>query len=416
MTTIELFKELCKIPHCSCNAQAMLTHLCDFAKKYEYDVQVDNANNILCTKRDSLLTLQAHYDMVCIGEYEHQELYESVQESKTWLKAKNSTLGADNGIGIALILKAMSEGKKIDALFTSDEEIGLIGARELALEVLTPYLLNIDSEEEAVVTLGCAGGVDVNVNIPLIKECKRGSTCKQEKSGYKGGHSGVDIHLNIENAIKELASELTLPLVSIEGGERRNSIAKKAEATLYVNEGDEEIEVIKNSSSIIEALQEFEHGVRAFNEKLNIVQSSVNLAMIHTHESHIQIHLSLRSMDDAELKALLANVEGFFKEKILNATVSNEGYYTPWTPQENDFTQLVVKANEAVFDKVSLGAIHAGLECGILGEKMPNLQMASIGPNIVFPHSTREAVELESVVHVEKVLNNIINLCEEKQC
>jgi len=408
MDVLEIFKELCSIPHCSKDSDKLKNYLVEYAKKYGYCVAVDNANNILCTKTDSKITMQSHYDMVCIGEYENLELYEEEMDAKKWLRAKNSTLGADNGIGIALTLKCMAENREVDALFTADEEIGLIGARALDLEVKTPYLLNIDSEDEGVVTLGCAGGVDVKVVVPIQREVKRGGFKEVEKSGYKGGHSGVDIHLNIENAIIELATVVESDMISIDGGERRNSIAKKATAILHVNDGDEEVEVIQNSDVLIKTIKEFQHGVREFNDTLEIVESSVNLAMIKTEPLYIEIHLSLRSMDDEKLQSLLIETTQYFESRLSNAVVSSEGYYAPWKPVENSFTKLVFEANEKIFDTVKLGAIHAGLECGILGEKMPHLEMASIGPNIIFPHSTREAVEIASVLKVEKVVETIL--------
>ena len=406
MTTLEIFKEICKIPHCSYNAQALKTYLQEFAKRYDYEVECDKAGNILCHKIGSNITLQSHYDMVCIGEYKEMKLYEKEIEGNKWLCAKDSTLGADNGIGIALTLKMMAEGKRVDALFTADEEVGLEGARALELKVQTPYLLNIDSEDEGVVTLGCAGGVDVKVLIPITRVTKIGTSREVEFSGeeFLGGHSGVDIHLNIKNAIKELSFFLECNFMSIEGGERRNSIAKRARAEVYISEGEEEVVVIKNSKAIITALKVFTHGVREYNSELDIVETSINLAMIKTHKDFVEINLSLRSMDDEKLKALLKETRDYFEGMLEGSIVSDEGYYAPWKPVENEFVKLVVTANEKVFEKVTLGGIHAGLECGILGEKMPDLQMASIGPNIIYPHSTREAVEIASVERIEKVL------------
>jgi len=415
-SVIDIFKTITKIPHCSGKTKALKEYLQTFAKEQGYSVQCDEAGNIVCTKSGSKVTLQSHYDMVCIGEFEQMELHNYHLEGKEYLRAKHSTLGADNGIGIAITLKLMAEGVAVDALFTNDEEIGLVGARALDLKVQTPYLLNLDSEEEGVVTLGCAGGVDLKVKIPLHRVKKRGGLKSIEISGKKfiGGHSGVDIHLDIPNAIKVLAQEIQGEFVSIEGGERRNSIAKRASAELFIadDDADETLSVIENSQAIIDALRDFKHGVREYNDVLDIVESSANLAMLKTFDDYVLIELSLRSMDKAKLDTLLKKSSDFFQERFAVCEVSSEDYYVPWKPQENDFTRLVFEASQKVFVDTKLGAIHAGLECGILLEKMPQVQMASIGPNIHYPHSTLEAVEISSVERVTHLVEDIVVQCK----
>ena len=410
MQVVEIFKTLCHIPHCSHRAEAMQRYLCAFAKERGYHVAIDDVGNILCSHTNAKVTLQAHYDMVCIGEYETMELEEVVIGQKRHLRAKNSTLGADNGIGMAMILYFMEKKYPIDALFTADEEVGLLGARGLTLELTTPYLLNLDAEEEGIVTIGCAGGVDMLIALPITRSLKKGSMVAIEKSGYVGGHSGVDIHLDIPNAIKELSKVCRSDLIEINGGERRNAIAKRAVAKLFSSEGEDDILVINESKAIVEALESFKHGVYSFDEALNIVQSSANLAIIETKEDVIELHVTLRSMQKEDLDGLIAQTRHFFTHRFSNAEVIQEGYYAPWKPEVNSFNSRVLESSKRVFKhKAAFGAIHAGLECGILGEKFADIQMASIGPNIHYPHSTRESVELDSI---ERVLSSIEDLLE----
>ena len=189
MTVLEHFKVLCGIPHCSGNTEAMLAHLKRQAAAFGYEAYTDAAGNLLCAHPEAVLTLQAHYDMVCIGDAPELVL----EETEGWLHARNSTLGADNGMGMAMMLSLMEEGAAVDCLFTSDEEIGLVGARALALPLKTPALLNLDSEAFGEITIGCAGGVDLNVMLPLRRSAAERYCYETTAEGYPGGHSGVDI-------------------------------------------------------------------------------------------------------------------------------------------------------------------------------------------------------------------------------
>ena len=204
MTVLDHFKALCAIPHCSGETGRMLAYLKERSEGYGYDTRTDASGNLLCTRPESTVTLQAHYDMVCIGKAPALELY----EADGLLHAEDSTLGADNGMGMAMMLALMEAGTEVDALFTSDEETGLVGARALALPLKTPFLLNLDSEAYGEITVGCAGGVDLNVTLPLLRSVKELYCYETVAEGYPGGHSGVDIDKSIPNAIKELAARL----------------------------------------------------------------------------------------------------------------------------------------------------------------------------------------------------------------
>ena len=414
-TVIKHFKTLCEIPHCSYDTEAMREYLIATCSDYGYSVTVDEVGNILAKHTDAKVTLQAHYDMVCIGV----EFPLVLQESEGWLSANDSTLGADNGMGMAMMLSLMEECAAVDCLFTAEEEVGLIGARGLTLDLSTPFLLNLDSEEEGIVTIGCAGGVDIVATKRLVRQKKKLHLYEYHVSGLAGGHSGVDIDKDIPNAISLLFKKLcdtASYIVEVNGGERRNSIPKKAdiifglesetliEGSAYL--GMQEVEVMGDSCNIITMLAGFESGVRDLNSELNIVETSINLALIESSEELLRVQLSGRSMDRDALVALEKETSSYFSNEGFD--VKAEGFYSPWKPEQNSFSDLVLDETKELFKNASYGAIHAGLECGIIKEKYPNILMASIGPNIMYPHSNREKVELASVQRVFDSLKNII--------
>jgi len=426
MSVIDIFKKICSIPHCSHEANALKNYIIKEAKSYGYEVKTDSVNNILCSHSDAKIILQSHYDMVCIGEAPNLELY----EEEGHLKAKNSSLGADNGIGLAMMLAMMSEKKAISCLFTADEEVGLIGAQGLDLHIKESLMLNLDTEEEGYVYIGCAGGSDVIARKPVHR-----LDISEEVHSYEiivdnlpGGHSGVDIHKNIPSAIKKLAAFLVhIPhyLIEIEGGERRNSISRRARAVISVPVGiilDTQIEnisikkleksekkMLRQGHKVIEMIHSFAQGVRAMNSELGIVQNSINLALIETNEKEVKLTISARSMDSEELLVLVDETICFFKAFDFEA--KNEGTYPAWKPEINDFAKKVQNICKEDFEKVDFMAIHAGLECAILKSYAPHLDIVSIGPNIFNPHSSRESVEIASVNRVYKALEKIVKEC-----
>ena len=423
---MDLFKTICSLQHCSHQTEALKDFILTKAADYGYAVETDEVGNILCSHPEADLILQAHYDMVCIGEAPRLELYE--QEGR--LRARNSSLGADNGIGMAMMLSLMQEKKMISCLFTADEEVGLIGAQGLRLPIKETMMLNLDTEEEGYVYIGCAGGSDVIAR----KAIHRQSIDEEVQSyeiivdGLPGGHSGVDIDKNIPSAIKTLASFLVhIPhyLIEIEGGERRNSIPKRARAIVSVPNGvilDTKLTniritpleqpqkmMIAQGHRIIEMIHAFAQGVRSFNRELKIVQNSINLALIETNENEVKVSLSARSMDSEELLVLVDETVCFFK--AFDFMAKSEGSYPAWKPEVNAFAVRVQEVCQRHFSKADFAAIHAGLECAILKQHAPHLQIASIGPNIYDPHSSRESVEIASVERVYSALKEIIKEC-----
>ena len=414
---IDYFKEIAAIPHCSAEADALMNYIADFARNKGYAVEIDSAKNILVSKGNPKLCLQAHYDMVCMGRAPDIEIY----EEDGWLKARDSSLGADNGMAIAMMMKLMEEGEELEFLFTSDEEIGLVGASALSFKLKSKYMLNLDSEEEAEIFIGCAGGADIVASKPyaLFKDDR--PAYRVSVSGLPGGHSGVDIDKDIPNAIKLLAGYLngmSFGVVSIEGGERRNSIPSEASAiirtelspqgndTFSVEEVECDEPVLYAGEEIISLLHGFKNGVQAINERFLIPERSINLAKVSTREGVCIIETSARAMSAEGLELISAETVEFFKSYGYDTRIEDK--YPSWKPETNSFTELVKSSLEEVYEDVRLTAIHAGLECGIIAQKYPGIKFASIGPTIKYPHSVREEVKIDSVENCFDVVKRII--------
>jgi len=432
---IHYFQQLTQIPHCSKKADKLLDFLVDFAQKRRYTVEVDVTKNIYIYKGSPTLCLQAHYDMVCMGKAPQIETY--MEEG--WIKAKDSSLGADNGMAIAMMMQLMDEGKELEFLITSDEEIGLIGANEVAFDLNANYMLNLDSEDEAEVYIGCAGGADITAFKQDSYKEGKGDCYEVAVMGLVGGHSGVDIDKGIPSAIKILGNYLyennITQLASIYAGERRNSIPANAVAIIRsekhlespsipfdklrecsgngvrVRKLKELPKVLSEGTKVISLMGHFKDGVRAQNKKLGIPDVSINLAIISTDEKGgVMIETSARAMGEDALNTLTEETVKMFKSYDFNVEVEDK--YPAWKPDVSVFTELISREMKAVFGKTKMMAIHAGLECGVIGEKYPMLKLASIGPTIRYPHSTRERVNVNSVEKTFEVLQRVIKSVE----
>ena len=414
---IDYFLEITKIPHCSKNTDKLLEFIKEFAINRGYIVEIDKAKNILVKKGKPKLALQAHYDMVCIGKAPEIETY--IKDG--WMYAKNSSLGADNGIAIAMMMVLIDRNYELEFLFTSDEEIGLIGASNLELILDSKYMLNIDFEDEAEVCIGCAGGIDLLAFGELEVANRLDFIYEVSVSGLVGGHSGIDIDKDIPNAIKVLGNFLAnrdIVLNSFYGGERRNSIPTSAKAIISSTEqlksdGVINIKSIKsnfdfyNGDKFIKLINSFPHGVDRYNKKLNIPDTSINLAIVKMENAKVFIETSARALSLDGLSDICNKNIKLFKE--YGFEVEEKDKYPAWKPEINDFSKIVNTSMLNIFGKSEYKAIHAGLECGVISKKYPNIKIASIGPNIRYPHSTREKIEIESIIKTFKVLETVIN-------
>jgi len=404
-TPIELFEKIAKdIPRCSKNADKMRDFIESWAKKEGFNVNTDKTGNILCQKETPKICLQSHYDMVCVGDTAN---IEPIVENG-WMKAKASSLGADNGIGVAMMLSFMQHFSNVEFLFTADEEIGLIGAKNIELAIGSNKVLNLDSEEEGAVYVACAGGTDTLCAKKYETENAIGEFWEVSLSGLPGGHSGVDIDKKIPNAILELAKKLkekNAAISSFVGGEKRNSIPASAKAIVSLqNTTDMDgfkltkanaISILKDSSEFLDAILSCQNGVIDYNMELGVVETSSNIGILSLQDGACEVRISSRSMNEKSLKSITEEISKHFEDFGFNATLQD--FYEPWEWSEDEFCIFVKGIYKKYFFNSNFKAIHAGLECAALKKHFPQASFASVGPNIENPHSLNERVQIDSI-------------------
>lgn len=417
--TIEHFKKIASLPHCSFDTARLRDFLVQFCLDRGCDVNVDELGNIHAIKGKPKLCLQSHYDMVCMGVAPNLEL---VFGDDGFLRAKDSSLGADNGMGVAMMMQMLSEFDNLECLFTNDEEVGLIGANGFKGELKSSYLLNLDSERDDEVIVGCAGGINVFAKISADTSSDSSECYEISVDGLPGGHSGIDIHKNIPNAIKILArfiAENGGILCEINGGERSNSIPVSAKALVIFKDKPKEHENIsvklanrtlaplKNSDKILGLINSFSQGVRSFDAELKMPIDSINLSIIKQENGFVELEFFARSMSWEGLHNLefetisMANALGF-------STISKDRS-VPWKPEVGRFSKDVLKFLQNLNPGAKIAAVHAGLEAGVIKDTQSGIKEAcSIGPNIYSPHSVKERCELASVERIESVLREIV--------
>ena len=410
---VDIFKSICKIEHCSFNTQKLKDFIISLSMQSGARVQSDEAGNVLVSKGEPKLCLQSHYDMVCMGKAPNIE----VVDEGGFLKAVNSSLGADNGIGVAIMLKMLSECEDIECLFTNDEEVGLIGANDLTLKIQSPNLLNLDTERIGEVCIGCAGGVDVVCEQDLEFVACEDEFYEVSISGLDGGHSGIQIDENIPNAIKLLVDVLgeSAKIYSLVGGERINSIPTFAKAIVNVHVQDERFEVrsvgkvgecIKNSSQILKSLRAFSQGVRGYDKTLQVPNKSINLSLINMDKKSGCVKLFARANENELLDELMSESKALFE--FGGFEVSFKYHSKAWRAEVNDFSLLVQEEAKKVWGEAHFKVIHAGIECGVIIDKQPTIKACSIGPNIFSPHTVHESCEIKTIYQVLDIVSNII--------
>jgi dipeptidase D len=454
------FQSLVDIPRCSGKEALVRDHLVGVALERGWGADVDDVGNLVvrvpgskgCEKSPTLV-LQGHLDIVC-------EKNEDVDHDFTTdpiaafvdgdvVRARGTTLGSDNGIGVAAGLAladdpAVSHGP-LEILCTVEEETGLTGAAALDAKLLRGrLLLNLDTEEEGAVYVGCAGGGDQlgSFLAPRVAPPTDAEVIEIRVRGLKGGHSGLDIHLGRGNAIVVLARllerlievGLLRGIDTFGGGNMHNAIPREARATVRVTPGskpalDAEVAArladeketlndadpgltitvhaadgletthpVEELERILHFLQEVPHGVVEMSPDIDaLVQTSNNLAVVKDEGETVLVHTSSRSSVSANLERLRDHICGAMDD--VGASVEREDAYPGWEP--NMDSALLARCRRVHADlfgaEPEIKAIHAGLECGIIGERIPGMDMASIGPNIFFPHSPDEHVEIASV-------------------
>lgn len=467
------FNEICSIPHPSGKEGKIRDYLLDFGKKHNLDTQTDKVGNVFLHKEASkgyenspALILQAHMDMVCeknanvIHDFEKDPIQTIIDGD--WVKADGTTLGADDGIGVAAILAILASNDikhpALDCIVTVDEERGLTGAQNVNKNWLTaPLLLNLDSEDDGKFCIGCAGGVDTIATFKLEKTPSEKDflSFHINVGGLAGGHSGEDINKKRANAIKILTrflwlqnKEYTLLLQELKGGNLHNAIPREAEATffipfkeketirknlnLYITEIENEypneskfsisLESLSNnhgeviskeqSTKIINALFACPHGVIEMSREIaGMPETSTNLASVKMPDTEtLIVCTSQRSSVESKKHEIKDRVEAVFSLADANAISHSDGY-PGWKPNlHSHIKEVTVNAFKDLFNQdAEVCAIHAGLECGLFLEKNPDLDMISIGPDIFDNHSPSEKCRISSCERFWKHLVRILN-------
>ncbi|MFB6290293.1 MAG: beta-Ala-His dipeptidase [Candidatus Bipolaricaulia bacterium] len=446
------FEKISEIPRCSGNEEGIKNYIIEAAAETEMEVKEDEVGNVLLeSKRRPNVILQAHMDMVCEknSEVEHDFKKDPIRlkEEDGWLTAKGTTLGADNGIGVALAL-AVATGNhtvdSVDCLFTVDEERGLNGAANLEVEFIRgDKLLNLDGEEFGVFTIGCAGGGKTTVDLPIDYEVGNSrDRVKISVKGLVGGHSGGDIDKGRANSIKLLTRLLkslennSLNLVEISGGDKHNAIPREASAVISVEkdysatertltekfselkgeysktEPGMNLEVKKipegggqkrfnaaTTRALINLILALPNGVMAYEKDLDsTVETSTNLASVKVRNNTVRVLMSSRSTRESKLENLRKNrIEAI--GEAFGSEVTHHEAYPAWQPDEEskllDYSRQVFR--DIYGENPGVKVVHGGLETGIIGEKKENIEMISAGPEIESPHSPEERMNIKSV-------------------
>jgi dipeptidase D len=469
---LELFEQISRIPRCSKNEEAVTQWFEAWARNRRWPSQRDPAGNLLIRvpaspgcERAPAVILQGHLDMVCekTPESAHDFACDPIRVIRDgdWIRADGTTLGADNGVALALGAAIAEDSERrrprIELLFTVDEETGLTGAKKLPPGfVEARRLINLDSETEGVFTVGCAGGRDVRIRCNLrVEPLPEGhQTLQLSVGGLRGGHSGIDIHRQRANANKLLARTLrALPpagdirLVSISGGTRRNAIPRNAMAVLACRPdrvealrrqtaqcseqfrrefpaetaltvgltdmpaGEEapEAMAVGDAARLINLLLALPHGVAQMAPDFtDLVLTSSNLATVAAKERRIEVATSQRSLAPSGLDTMSEQVRA--AAALAGARVHTESDYPPWTP--NLASPLLARCRDtyrSLYRKEpEVRALHAGLECAIIGRTYPGMDMISIGPTTENAHSPTERLHVPSLARIAEFLGVLL--------
>ncbi len=470
----QCFDEITKVPRPSCHEEQIREYLLGFAKKHNIQAKTDAVGNVVMSKPATkghenapTVVLQAHMDMVAEknGNVKHDFMKDPIETciDGDWVKAKGTTLGADNGIGIAAALAVLIDDKlehgPIETLFTVNEEIGLEGAQNLGEDMISgKILINLDSEDDGEIFVGCAGGIDTTAIFTYNRSFspENFSYFKVKVSGLLGGHSGGDIHLGRANANKiiarfiwECSKKWEIEVSSISGGNLRNAIPREAESVFGIhNEHSDEvaayfakfeadicneykgiepsldlsIESVERpeycidsdtSLALVRALYSAPHGVISMSRDIEgLVETSTNLAAVKMEgDKEIKVTTSQRSSVESRKNDIAGQIEAHFA--LAGAKVSHSDGYPGWAPNmDSQIMKISADAYEELFNvKPAIKAIHAGLECGLFLSKYPHLDMVSFGPTMTGVHSPDEQLLIPTVdkfwKHLVRVLEKV---------
>ncbi|MDE2430308.1 MAG: aminoacyl-histidine dipeptidase [Burkholderiales bacterium] len=453
------FEQICAIPHPSKHEAALSAFIQDWAKQRGLPVVVDHVGNLIIRKPATAgmedrktVVIQAHLDMVPqknadkVHDFERDPIQPWIDGE--WVKASGTTLGSDNGIGMSSALAILGSDDirhgPLEVLLTVDEEAGMTGAFGLQAGMLdAEILINTDSEQEGEIYMGCAGGVDAEISLPIGWQTVDASqpAFTLAISGLKGGHSGVNIHLGRGNANKLLArflaghaKELGIAVAEIKGGSLRNAIPREAQCSFTLPAQQTALlqqrvlhyqELLQTElastepalkltlspiatpaqtltaatqSALIDLINSCPNGVMRMSDEIpGVTESSLNVGVISTHENQISILCLIRSLIDSGRENIESHLQSL--SNLAGAQIAFSGCYPGWKPDTNSAVMTIVKDTyQSIYHKEPvIMVIHAGLECGLFKKHYPDLDMVSIGPTIRYPHGPDEMVNIETV-------------------
>ena len=467
----EFFEDIAGIPHGSGNVEQISNYLVDFAKKRQLKYRQDDSLNVIIWKdgtkgyEDSdTVIIQGHMDMVAVKtpgsnkDMEKEGL--DLEVNGDYLSAKNTSLGGDDGIAVAYALAVLDSDDvahpPIEAIFTVDEEIGLLGAASLdTSDIKGKLMLNLDSEDEGIFTVSCAGGGTAICNLPLHKEPINAQIIELRLYDFAGGHSGMEIIKGGANAncimgriLLNVFQNVGMRLVSINGGEKDNVIAKVSEAAIAVNKEavEKAKKIIENTfnevkdeykttdpdaklqTNVIEeqfmdvmsgtttlatiiSLVNMPNGIQRMNNEIEgMVQTSLNLGILRTTETNVALSYSVRSSVESEKQFLIEKLRSL--TEIFGGTLEMSGEYPGWEYKaDSKIREVSVKAYEELYkEEPVVEGIHAGLECGLFADKIEGLDAISFGPTMKNVHTTDEMLSISSTERTWNLITKILEM------
>lgn len=464
------FTEICQIPHGSGNVKQISDYCVEFAKQHGLRYRQDESLNVIIWKDGTAgyenspsVILQGHIDMVAVKEDNCTKNMETdgldLEIHNGYLTAKQTSLGGDDGIAVAYALALLASDDikhpPLEAIFTVDEEIGMLGAAAIDLsDVKGKIMLNMDSEEEGIFLAGCAGGATVRCKLPVVKITEKGVRRTLTLKGFTGGHSGTEIICQRANTnalmgriLMELGNEMSYFISSVSGGEKDNAIAKTGKLELLINSEDTQV-FSDTVERIIETLQhEYEitdpqmhilvtedneeiqmevyHPscamklmlalvhlpcgvVKMSNNIPGLVQTSLNLGIITETSDSVTLCYSVRSSVSSEKEWLVERL--YSLTEFLGGSCSIDGQYPAWEyKKDSKLREIISEVYEELYSKKPvIQTIHAGVECGLFSEKIADLDCVSFGPNILDIHTTNEQLDIASVERTWKLILEVL--------
>lgn len=459
---LKYFEELSAIPHGSGNTDAASAYCVRFAEERGLEHYRDKEGNVIIKKPAAegyetapAVILQGHLDMVCLAEEGLKVDFENepirLFYDGDWIGAHGTTLGADDGIAIAMILAILNSDDishpPLEAVFTVDEEVGMTGALSLDASLVNgKRMINIDSEEEGIITVACAGGVRISAKIPVSRKNVDGEFIKITAGGMPGGHSGMEIDKGIANADKVMAevldkikAETDFRMVSFNGGLRDNAIPSRAEGIAAVGDISVVSDILKSeqerlraryggeisliyepadcapalderfADNVLHLILESPDGVQAMSADIDgMVQTSLNLGIVKTEEEYVRLEYLIRSSVEAEKEALADRVSALIEK--YGGSSERGGDYSAWEYRRNSpLREAAVETYREMYgSEPQTAAIHAGLECGIFAGKIEGFDAISIGPDMRDVHTPKERLNVSSARRVYEYVLEIL--------